>query len=222
MNKNISLVLSGGGARGIAHIGVIEVLEERGYQICEIVGTSMGSLVGGVYALGQMQAYKEWLCGLDRMKVFSLVDFTFGGGGFIKGDRVLGAMREFISDRPIEDLSIPYAAVAVDILNRKEVVFREGSIYDAIRASIAIPTVLTPVEVPGGLLIDGGVLNNLPLSHVEGGDNQPIVAVNVNANIPLEKPDLPRQESEDRESGYQEKIRQFYQQLFGTKAEEAN
>ena len=201
----------------MAHIGVIEAIEAQGFTIRQIVGTSMGALVGGVYALGKMQAYKEWLLGLDRIKVFSLVDFTFSGMGLVKGDRVLNTMKEFTSDTRIEDLPLAYAAVAVDILNRQEVVFRTGSVYDAIRASIAIPTVFTPVKTPEGLLVDGGVLNNIPLSHVERRAGEPVIAVDVNADVPVDRPAQPPQETEAQEQGYQEKIRQFYQQLFGEK-----
>ena len=146
MKQKVSLVLSGGGARGIAHIGVIEVLEEKGYEIVSVTGTSMGAVVGGVYALGKMEDFKQWMLTLDRLKVFSLFDFSFGSQGLIKGDKVLNTMKEFISDENIEDLRIPYAAVAVDLLKKEEVIFTKGSIYDAIRASVSIPSLLTPVK----------------------------------------------------------------------------
>ncbi|RLD54901.1 MAG: hypothetical protein DRJ01_17410, partial [Bacteroidetes bacterium] len=144
--KNVALVLSGGGARGIAHIGVIEELEKQGFEIKSISGTSMGALVGGVYAVGKMQEYKNWIYTLDKFDVFKLVDFNVGIQGLIKGDRVFNKMKEFISDRNIEDLEIFYTAVAADIINNKEVVFTEGSVYNAVRASVAIPTVFTPVK----------------------------------------------------------------------------
>ena len=145
MKQPISLVLSGGGARGIAHIGAIEELEKQGFKIKSIAGTSMGALVGGLYALGKMQEYKEWIFTLDKLDIFRLIDFTFNTQGLIRGDRVFNKMKKFIPDMNIEELKIPYAAVATDITNGKEVVFTNGSIYEAIRASIAIPTVFTPV-----------------------------------------------------------------------------
>src|SRR5476651_40908 len=167
MKQNISLVLSGGGARGIAHIGVIEELERQGFNIASVAGTSMGAVVGGVYALGQMDAYKTWLYTLDKLKVFGLIDFSFSAQGMVKGDKLFNTIKAFINDANIEDLNMPYAAVAADIINKKEVVFTQGSIYDAIRASIAIPTVFTPVKYADGLLVDGGIINNLPIEHVK-------------------------------------------------------
>ena len=151
MKQKVALVLSGGGARGIAHIGVIEALEEQEFEISSVAGTSMGALIGGIYALGKLEVYKDWLCTLDKMKVFALIDFTLSGQGFIKGDKVFHKMRELIADANIEDLKIPYTAVAADILNKKEVVFTKGSVLDAIRASIAIPTVFTPVKLENGI-----------------------------------------------------------------------
>ena len=117
----------------------------------------MGALVGGIYATGKMQAYKNWMYTLNKLEIFNLIDFNVGIQGLVKGDRVFKKMKEFIPDRNIEDLEIPYAAVAADIINNKEVVFTKGSVYNAIRASIAIPTVFTPVKTDDGLLVDGGV-----------------------------------------------------------------
>jgi NTE family protein len=166
MKQKVSLVLSGGGARGIAHIGVIEELEKQGFEIASISGTSMGAVVGGVYALGKMEEYKNWLYTLDKIKIFSLIDFSFSTQGLVKGDKLLNTVKAFIPDANIEDLSIPYAAIAADIINKKEVVFTKGSLFDAIRASMAIPTVFTPVKTEHGLLIDGGIINNMPINHV--------------------------------------------------------
>lgn len=210
MKQKISLALSGGGARGLAHIGVIEELEKQGYEIVSIAGTSMGALVGGVYAMGKMEAFKQWMISLDKMKVFNLVDFTFSSQGVIKGDRVLNAMKEFISDGLIEDLPIPYAAIAADIINKKEVIFTSGSIYDAIRASIAIPSVLTPVKTNDGYLVDGGVINNIPVNRVQRFPNDILVAVNVSADVPVEKTTLSKKEEAKQLSIYQEKIKSFY------------
>ena len=213
MKQKVALVLSGGGARGIAHIGVIEELEKHGYEITSIAGTSMGSLVGGVYALGRMEDFKQWLFTLDRRKVFNLVDFTISSKGLIKGDKVFKQMKEFIPDSDIRDLRIPYAAVAAEIFSKKEVVFTQGSLYDAIRTSVAIPTVLTPVESELGLLVDGGVLNNIPIDHVQRTTGDILVAVNVNANIPVEKEAISKQKSEEIESVYLKKTRAFYKRL---------
>lgn len=213
MGQKVSLVLSGGGARGIAHIGVIEELQKQGFEIFSVSGTSMGALVGGVYALGKMEEYKKWLFTLDKIKVFNLVDFTLSTQGLIKGDKVLGKMKDFIPDANIEDLKIAYAAVAADIINKKEVVFTKGSVYDAIRASIAIPTVFTPVKSKGGLLVDGGILNNIPINHAKRIPNDLLVVVNVNADIPVDKPMLTKEDHEAKHSVYLKKISDFYHQL---------
>lgn len=213
MKQKVALVLSGGGARGIAHIGVIEELEKQGYEITSIAGSSMGAMVGGVYALGKMEEFKQWGFSLDKRKVFALVDFTLSKQGLIKGDRVLKKMRDFIPDTNIEDLSLPYAAVAVDLIQKKEVVFREGSLYHAIRASIAIPSVLTPVKEEHSLLVDGGVLNNIPMNHVERREGDLLVAVNVNANVPVYTKAVQDKDASSKHSLYQEKIRDFYNDL---------
>ena len=213
MKQKVALVLSGGAARGIAHIGVIEELEKQGYEIASIAGTSMGSMVGGVYALGKMNEFRDWICSLDKRKVFGLVDFTLSKQGLIKGDRALKKMKDFIPDTRIEDLRLPYAAVATDLINKKEVVFKEGSLYHAIRASIAIPSVLTPVKGEHSLLVDGGVLNNIPLNHVARTEGDLLVAVNVNADVPVYKVARADEESNRKHSLYQNKIKEFYGHL---------
>jgi len=213
MKKKVALVLSGGGARGLAHIGVIEELERNGYEITSIAGTSMGSVVGGVYAVGKLEEFKDWMLSLDRKKVFSLLDFKLSRQGLVKGDKVFNAMKEFIPDRDIEDLDIPYAAVAVDLNRMEEVVFRSGSLYEAMRASVSIPTVLTPVEKGDALLVDGGVMNNIPVDVVERRKRDRLIVVNVNANIP--KPDLKKSKKEIKEKAniYNRKVKEFTDHL---------
>jgi NTE family protein len=210
MKQKVSLVLSGGGARGIAHIGVIEELEKQGFEIVSITGTSMGALVGGIYALGKLDEFKKWSYTLDKLEVFKLLDFTFSSHGLVKGDKVINELKKFISDKKIEDLKTFYAAVAVDILNKKEVIFKKGSIYEAIRASISIPTVFTPVNMDNTLLIDGGVLNNIPINHAKRFPGDLLVAVNVNTNIPFNNPILLKK---SKQSIYKEKMKNFQNQL---------
>ena len=210
MNKNVSLVLSGGGARGIAHIGVIEELEKQGFNIKSISGTSMGSLVGAVYAVGKMQEYKDWMYTLHKLEVFNLIDFTFSSQGLIKGDRVFKKMKEFIPDLNIEELDIHYAATAADIINNKEVVFTKGSIYDAVRASVAIPTVFTPVVTENSILVDGGIMNNVPISHVKRTKNDILIVVYVNADIPVIRPPISKKEMDKKQSVYLKKMKEFY------------
>jgi NTE family protein len=162
--KTVSLVLSSGGARGMAHIGAIEALEESGYEIVSIAGSSAGALIGGMYATGKLPKFKDWICNLDKIDVFSLMDFTISSRGFIKGDKVFGELKKLIADCHIEDLNIPFVCTAVEIPSGKEHVFRKGSLYAAIRASVSIPTVLTPAKIHGKEYIDGGILNPIPLS----------------------------------------------------------
>ena len=167
MNKQVALVLSSGGARGIAHIGVIRVLESRGYTISSIAGTSMGALVGGFYAAGRLNDYTEWLLTLDRMDVLRLVDFSISSKGLVKGRRIIKKMKEIIPDRNIEDLDIPYVAVATDIINGEEKIFDSGKLYEAIRASISIPTVFQPKKIEDNYYVDGGVLNPVPVNRIK-------------------------------------------------------
>ena len=185
--KNVRLVLGSGGARGMAHIGVIEALEKYGYEVKEVVGCSMGAVVGGIYAAGYLQEYKHWLISLTKLDVFRLLDFTFSSQGFVKGERVFKAIESLIGDHQIENLKIPFTAVASDVISKREIHYHSGSLFKALRASIAIPTIFTPVVDGKSQLVDGGVLNPLPLNlvHKEPGDL--VVAVNINANLALEK-----------------------------------
>lgn len=177
--RRVALVLAGGGARGVAHIGAIEELERRGYEIGAVAGTSMGALVGGMYASGHLEEFKEWMCALDRYRVFSLVDFTLSAEGLVKGSRVIEAMKELIPDMRIEQMRIPFTAVSADLLSGSEVVIERGGLYDAIRASIAIPSVFRPVHRDGMVLTDGGIVNPLPLNRVRRCAGDLLVGVDV-------------------------------------------
>lgn len=183
MAKRVSLVLGSGGARGYAHIGVIDELLARGYEISAIAGCSMGALVGGFYAAGKLDACREWVMKLKYMDVVRLLDLSFRSPGVFRGGRVLEAMSSIIGDCRIESLSIPYTAVATDLNARKEVWFQEGDLLQAIRASIAIPSLLTPVEYNGRLLVDGGVLNPIPIAPTVSTHTDLVVAVDLNADI---------------------------------------
>lgn len=179
--KTVSLVLGSGGARGYAHIGVIKELEKQGYEIKSISGSSMGALVGGLYASGKLQVYEDWVLNFDVLDVLDLVDFSFSDGGMIKADKVFDKIEEFMEkDILIEDLTIPFTATATDILNKKEVWLRKGSLKDAIRASIAIPTIFTPKKLNGRVLFDGGILNPVPILPVASEFTDLVIAVNLN------------------------------------------
>jgi NTE family protein len=209
MKKKVTLVLSGGGARGFAHIGVIEELESRGYIINSVAGTSMGSLVGGVYAAGKLEDFKKWAYALDKQDIFKLIDFTFSTDGLVKGNKVFKSIEAIIPDTNIEDLKIRYTATSFDLANNREVVFDKGSLFKAIRASVSIPTVFTPVISGNSVLVDGGVVNNIPVTNAIRSKNDLLIAVNVNAEIPVYKPLLPKPERDKRYEQYLEKISEF-------------
>lgn len=190
MSKKVALALSSGGARGLVHIGVIDELENRGYQINSLSGSSMGAVIGAMYAAGTLKDYKVWAQKLTRIDVLGLMDFTLGSRGFIKGEKIFDEMERlgFIPDINIEDLPKKLVVLATDIINYKEIVFDKGNLLDAIRASVAIPNVITPIEKENGLWVDGGVLNPLPLRQLDTSSSDLIVAVNINAVIPYDKP----------------------------------
>ena len=166
MNKQptVSLVLGSGAARGLAHIGVIEWLNSHGYRIDSIAGASMGALVGGIYAAGELDSYKEWVLALEKMDVIRFLDLSFSSEGLFKGDRLMDVLREMVGDHNIEDLPVSYTAVACDLDRQREVWLTDGSLFDAIRASIAIPSVFTPHRYRRMKLLDGGLLNPVPIA----------------------------------------------------------
>lgn len=175
----VALTLGSGGARGYAHIGAIEVLAERGYNIVAISGCSMGALVGGMYAAGKMQDYKDWVTGLGQFDVLKLLDLTFNSVGAIRGEKIFSIVREMLGDIRIENLPLHYTAVATDLLAHKEIWFQEGPLDRAIRASVAIPSVVTPLVLDGRVLVDGALLNPLPIIPTISSHADIIVAVNL-------------------------------------------
>lgn len=209
--QKVSLVLSSGGARGLAHVGVIEELEKNGFEIVSISGSSMGALVGGFYACGKLDTYKEWALKLDRIDVFKLIDFTFSVQGFIRGEKVFKALEDIIPDCQIEDMRIPFCAVATDIKAKKDVAISSGSMYKAIKASVAIPTVVKPQVYDGVELIDGGVTNPIPIDKVTRQEGDILVVVDVNSNIPYKKPvaNKKKEEIEAEKASYLSKIESF-------------
>lgn len=215
MKKKVALVLGSGGARGSAHIGVIRELIRQGHEITSISGSSMGALVGGVYASGKLDEYEEWLCNLDILDIFNLVDFSWSTNGIIRADKVLNEIKTFIPEQKIEELPIPFTAIATDIKNKKEKVFSSGNLWEAIRASISIPLVLTPTIINNLHFVDGGILNPVPVNHVIRVRDDLLVAVNVNAQIPLatgqikKKPDCIDQSTNSRLNGFREKLSQL-------------
>ena len=177
MKKDVALALSSGGARGLAHIGAIEELEAQDYHISSVAGCSMGALIGGVYAAGKLKEFREWMKTIDRKKMLELTDFSFSLSHIVKGTRIIEAIMEFVPDVAIEDLPIPYCCKA-----GREVVFSSGSLFEAIRASISLPTFYEPVQKDGMILIDGGVVNPIPLNRVKRKAGDILVGVDVSGH----------------------------------------
>lgn len=178
--KRVSLVLGSGGARGLAHIGVIQCIEELGYRIESIAGCSMGALVGGIYAAGKLDAYRDWVCALRRTDVLRFLDLAFQNTGLIKGDRIMETLKAMVGEHAIEDLPISFTAVATDIERQREVWLADGPLFDAIRASIAVPTVFTPHPYRDLVLVDGGLLNPVPIAPTFRDLTDLTIAVNLN------------------------------------------
>ena len=198
MTKDVALVLSSGGARGLAHIGAIEELEAQGYRITSIAGCSMGALIGGVYAAGKLKEFREWMKTVDRKKMLELTDFSLSINHIAKGSRILEAIMEFVPDMPIEDLTIPYCAVATDLKAGREVVFDKGSLFDAIRASISLPSFYEPVQRDGMILIDGGVTNPIPLNRVARHEGDILVGVDVSGHDYKKQSEIQQELAEKR------------------------
>jgi NTE family protein len=177
--KTISLVLGSGGARGLAHIGVIRVLERHGWKIGAIAGSSMGALIGGFYAAGKLDHYADWVQELTEFNVLRYLDIAWGGAGMLKGQMLMETLQQFVGKHRIEDLPIPLTIVASDILARKEVWLSRGDLFEAIRASIAVPTIFTPHTVNGQPLLDGGVLNPVPIAPTLQDPTDAIIAVSL-------------------------------------------
>ena len=180
--KDVDLVLSTGGARGLAHIGAILQLEEMGYHIRSIAGASMGALVGGIYAAGGLEDFREWMKTIDKKKIHQLYDFSFSLNHIVKGNRIMKALKEIVPDKNIEDLDIPYCAITTDAVSGKEVIFRKGSMYQAIRASISIPVFFNPVRQGERMYLDGGLVNPLPLNRVKRDKKALLVAIDVSGH----------------------------------------
>ena len=198
MTKDVALVLSSGGARGLAHIGAIEELESQGYRITSIAGCSMGALIGGVYAAGKLEDFREWMKTVDRKKMLELTDFSLSLNHIVKGTRIIEAIMEFVPDTLIEDLPIPYCAVATDLKGGREVMFRRGSLFKAIRASISLPSFYEPVQIGDMVLIDGGVTNPLPLNRVARRKGDLLVGVDVSGHDYEAQSELEHQLAEKR------------------------
>lgn len=217
-SRTVSLVLGSGGARGLAHIGAIRALEERNLSIESIAGSSMGAVVGGMRAAGKLDDYAEWVSKLEQSDVFKLVDWTLSSGGLISGDRIIKHLKDMVGDACIEDLPIDFTAVAVDIERGREIWLSKGPLFDAIRGSIAIPGLFTPHRYHGRLLVDGGILNPIPVAPTLRSLNDLTVVVNVNGPIPsVREKDQTTSGRDDadesEEATFTERVRRFFNNL---------
>lgn len=185
MVETVALVLGSGGARGLAHIGVIKEIEARGYKIISVSGCSMGAVIGGFYCANKLDLFYDWAKSLSYIDLLRLVDFSFISNGAIRGDKVFALFAHMLEDVKIEDLDIPFTAVTTDLANSKEVWFQRGPLEQAMRASAAIPGLFQPVELDGRLFVDGGVLNPLPIAASVSAHADHIIAIDLNADVPM-------------------------------------
>lgn len=198
--QRVALALGGGGARGYAHIGVIRELEARGFEIVAVAGTSMGAVIGGLFCAGRLDAYTEWVTGLSQRDVLRLLDPSIKAPGIIKAEKVMSRVRELLVGARIEDLPIPFTAVATDLLAQREVWLQEGPVEAALRASIAIPSAIAPVVVDGRLLADGGLLNTVPISPLTSAHADLVIAVSLGGprTHALPMPEVPSPDATSR------------------------
>lgn len=214
--RRVSLVLGSGGARGHAHLGVIRAIEERGLEIRNLAGTSMGAVIGGIHAAGALETYTEWAYRLEVGDVVKLLDFSFRGSVF-KGERVYDVLSELIGQRKIEDLGIGFTAVATDIDAQREIWLNSGPLFQAIRASSAVPGVFEPVRVNGRTLVDGGLVNPIPIAPTLNDDTDLTIAVNLNAmSGHQQRPPPPRIEPTAEDHAYRSRIKRFVADLFSS------
>lgn len=210
--KRVSLVLGSGGAKGLAHIGVIRWLEENGFEIASVSGSSIGALVGGIYAAGKLGEFEKWVRAITKADMVTLMDISWGRGGLIKGDKIINTLTDLVGDKTIEDLPVSFTAVATDIRGEREVWLNSGSLFQAIRASISLPMFFTPVQIDGLTLIDGGVLNPVPIAPTFGDKTDLTIAVNLGARVQEESSTPHKRISveKDENPDLQNKIARFF------------
>jgi NTE family protein len=191
--RKIGLALGSGSARGLAHIGVVRAIQEAGLEISAVAGTSMGAVVGASFAAGGINELRDKFLEFDWKRVVSLLDPVFPRSGLIDGQKIADFVRTQVPASRIEDLAIPFAAVAVDLTSGKEVVARTGDLVEAVRASIAVPGILTPVRADGGILVDGGLINPVPVSVARAMGADLVIGVDLNHDIAASRLGRPAQ-----------------------------
>ncbi|TVU64552.1 serine protease [Vibrio atlanticus] len=213
MAKTVSLVLGSGGARGLVHVGIIRWLIEHGYQIKSISGCSIGALIGGVYAAGKLDEFEEWVTSIDQSDMAMMLDFSWQSSGIFKGDKIIDTLRGLIGEISIEDLPIPYTAVAANVADEKEVWLQSGSLFDAIRASISLPLFFTPHVINGEVLIDGGVLNPVPIAPTFSDKTDFTLAVNLGGEPEMLQQEVIPVSLPTKESNLHERVVHFIDNL---------
>jgi NTE family protein len=212
--KTVSLVLGSGGARGLAHIGVIHWLEENNYKIESIVGCSIGAVIGGIYAAGKLDKYEQWVRSITKIDIVTLLDLSWEKSGLVRGDKIINTLIKLVGEKLIEELPFPYTAVATDMVNQKEVWIKSGSLFDAMRASFAIPLLFTPFKYKGVDLLDGGILNPVPIAPTFGDETNITIAVNLGGSTKdHEKPTSMSTTPVNPSSLFREKINRFITRL---------
>ncbi len=212
--KTVSLVLGSGGARGLAHIGVIHWLEENDCKIHSVAGCSIGALIGGIYAAGKLDEFEQWVRSITKIDIVTLLDLSWEKSGLVRGDRLINTLINLVGDLLIENLPIPYTAIATDIKGQKEIWIKSGRLFDAIRASFSIPLLFTPFNYKGVVLVDGGVLNPVPIAPTWGDEAHTTIAVNLGG--PAESPaklSAVRAAPISPSSSFREKINRFINRL---------
>ena len=199
-DEKVALVLGAGGARGLAQIGVIEALQARALNIVAVAGSSSGALVGGLFAAGKLELFRDWLLSMSRTDMLRLLDPAFGRPALFRGERLMAALRERAGEPRIEHLPVDFTAVAVDLMRQREVWLREGDLWDAVRASIAVPGLFTPYTVHGRELVDGGLLAPLPIAATRLSDAHRLIAVDMHG-WPTRPPGKPADPDRDDEPG---------------------
>ncbi len=213
-HKTVSLVLGSGGARGLAHIGVIRWLEEHNYDIRSISGCSIGSLIGGVYAAGKLDVLEAWMRKITKTDIVSLLDISWGSGGFFKGEKVIDVLVDLIGDTKIEDLPVSFTAVAADLVSEKEVWLKSGSLFDAIRASVSLPLFFVPFDHNGVKLVDGGILNPVPIAPTFNDNTDLTIAVNLGGEMDKEPVEKPKgKDDENSIVSFQKSVMNFFQKI---------
>lgn len=215
--KTVSLVLGSGGARGLAHIGVIDWLEKNDFKIESVSGCSIGALVGGIYAAGKLDDFENWVREITKVDVFRLLDLSWDKSGLVKGDKLFDRLRELVGDVAIEDLPMAYTAVATNVSVEKEVWMNSGKLFDAIRASISLPLLFTPFNYQGIDLIDGGVLNPVPIAPTFNDRTDLTVAVNLGGKVDKKNESTEDEDSsEEHVSPLMEKVSDFVKNVKGS------